>query len=267
MAIDGTTRNNTYSDRELERLREHQDDTTRGAINQIGAHAGLTQTYLVRGDDKSEREIVLAHKTATRAEGPGIIAEQAADFAVEQAAEKVLGVEVSLITLPINVLKFGYEALKHIAEDNKVGHERAGALTKDAMHIVLMGNLNGLPKEYVENQLGRYTDSEKKSNLVQSMYRALGRGDDHQALLTMQLHCDQGMNAARGMCDANLDAKAFLASHPDAAKRCAEDPAFKAGFDGVAWAKQKGPAEYGAVVKELEGRDARYEGAHVAWRA
>jgi hypothetical protein len=75
------------------------------------------------------------------------------------------------------------------------------------------------------------------------------------------------MNAARAMCDAGLAKEAYLAAHPDVAKRCAEDPAFKAGFDGVVWAKQRGPDTYDAVIKDLEARDVRYEQAHVAWRA
>jgi hypothetical protein len=266
MAIDGMTRSNAYSDRELERLHDHENDTTRGALNQLGGHAGLTQNYNVRGDDRSEREIVADHRSTVAREGLEGVALEGKDAVVDHVAEHVAEAEVGLALLPITLLKAGYEALKSVAEDNKVGHERAAALTKDAMHIVMMENLNGLPTEYVTSQLARYTESEKGSTLVRNMNLALGRDSDHQAMLTVQLHCDQGMSAARGMCDAKLDAKTFFAAHPDIAKRCADDPAFKAGFDGVVWAKQNGPDAYGAVIKELEARDVRYEQAHVAWR-
>ena len=266
MAIDAMTRSNAYSDREFGRLHDHETDTTRAALNQLGEHAGLTQNYRVRGDDRSEREIVADHKGKVAREGIGAVAGEGRDAAVEHFAEHAVEAEFGLVLLPLTLLKGGYEALKSVAEDSHVGHERAAALTKDAMHIVMMENLNGLPTDYVTGQLARYTDSEKGSTLVRNMNLALGRDSDHQAMLTVQLHCDQGMNAARGMCDAKLEPKAFLAANPDVAKRCAEDPAFKAGFDGVVWAKQNGPDAYGAVIKGLEARDVRYEQAHVAWR-
>jgi hypothetical protein len=261
-----TTSNNTYTDEEIRWLRGEEDISTSAAINQIGSHAGLTHTYRVRGDDKTEREIKLEHQKQIQKEwGETLLGEggtEGADHIMHHA-----GLETGLLMLPLTLGKLGYEMTKAVAEDNKVGHERAAALTKDAMHIVIFQNLNGLPQGFADEQLARYPESQKSSNLVKNMNRALGRDGDHRAMALIQLHCDQGMNAARAMCDANVDPKTYLAQHPDIAKRCAEDPAFKAGFDGLAWAKRKGATEYNAAVKELEARDARYEQAHVAWRA
>lgn len=100
----------------------------------------------------------------------------------------------------------------------------------------------------------RYSDDAK------ALDARLGKGDTPLMALA-QLHCDQGMSAARSMVDAKQ------AMPPKAiADRCAADPAFKAGFEAAVWASKKGPDAYHDVIKGLESRDARYEQAHVAWR-
>ncbi len=259
-------RNNVYTDQEHEHLRGYEGDSTRAALNQIGRHAGLTENYRVRGDDKSERELH-AEGRATLREALETVASKGLEELATHVLEKAAFVEVGLAALPLSLADDAFNALQHVAEDNRLGHEQAAALTKDKMHIFLLNNLNGLPAGYVAGEMKRYSEDEKTSNLVRGMNRALGRDGDHQAMLAVQLHCDQGMAAARAACDANRDPAAQLAANPGLAKRYAEDPAFKAGFDGLVWAKTKGGAEtYEQAVTSLEARDARYDAAHVAWR-
>jgi hypothetical protein len=274
-----TTEANRYEDDELRSLKGNEGRSTSAAMNQLGGHAGLTQKYTLRGDDKSERQIKAEHQNEKAIHGPGDVAKEIvsegglelAEHLAEHALEHVGDVggraAFGLLVLPVSLAKSQYDMLKEVAEDSKVGHERAHAMTRDTMHAVLLSNLNGLPTEFAQAELAKYPDSVKGSNLALKMNKALGNDGDHAAMALCQLHCDQGMNAARAMCDAGLAKETYLAAHPDVAKRCAEDPAFKAGFDGVAWAKQKGPDAYGAVIKDLEARDVRYEQAHVAWRA
>jgi hypothetical protein len=51
------------------------------------------------------------------------------------------------------------------------------------------------------------------------------------------------------------------------AKRCADDPAFKAGYDAMKWAQSKGGATLQSLSSDLDARDARYGAAGVSWRA
>jgi maltose-binding protein MalE len=80
----------------------------------------------------------------------------------------------------------------------------------------------------------------------------------------MQLHCDQGMNAARAMYEAKQTPSEYLAAHPDVAQKYQRDPAFHHGFNGMVFAHDNG--QYAEVVMGLDARDARYDAHHVAWR-
>jgi hypothetical protein len=263
----GITRSNTYTDDEIRRLHGAEDLRTNTAINRIGGHAGLTQTYHLRGDDQTTREIKEAHQRHIAEEWGLVLGEEGLIEGGLHVVDHGAAKGASLPLLPFQLLKAGYEMTKAVAEDNEVRHKLAAANTKDKMHIIILENLNGLPTGYVEKELSRYPQDEKDSNLVHEMRRTLGRNGDHQMMAVIQLHCDEGMHAARRMYEAKLEPKAFLENDPEIAKLRAEDPAFKAGFDGLVWAKtQGGPAVFDAALKDLGERDVRYASAHVTLR-
>lgn len=268
-----------YEESDFDALKGREKESTSAAINRIGRHAGLTQNYAVRGDDKSEREIKAAHHGEQAHEGSAElaktggkelathVAELLAEKSIEHAADLSARAAGGLLLMPVELVVFGYEMAKGVAEDGKVGQERARAIPTDVMHAACVASLNGLPQAFVDSELARYPDSLKNGTLARTMNDRLANDVDRRAMIVLQLHCDQGMNAARGMCDAKLEKDGFLRSNPDVAKRCTEDMAFKAGFDALVWAHGKGAESYGAVVKDLEARDARYQQHSVAWRA
>ena len=135
----------SYRDKDIEALRGHEKDSTSGAVNEIAARAGATQTHTIRGDDKTEREIHAEHKDHEGgihavAEGAG----EGAQFGVEHLIEHT-HIVYEPVMLPLSLVKFGLDAMKHVGEDDIVGHERAQAYSKDAMHAFMVGNLAGLP--------------------------------------------------------------------------------------------------------------------------
>lgn len=277
--VDGPRAALKYQDSDWDALRGHEQESSSSALNRIGQHAGLTRSYTVRGDDKTEREIKAEHKDKQMHEGleelgveggeeAGVhVAEHAVEHFAAHGADVGVRTAGGVLLLPLTLVKAGYNMAKSVAEDGEVGHERANALVKDAMHAVALANLNGLPQGYVDEQMARYPESVKRGSFATRMDDRLANAEDRHAMARLQLHSDQGMSAARRACDAGIGKDAFLKTNPDLAKRCDEDLAFKAGFDAMFWAKAKGPETYSATTTDLEARDARYEQHHVAWRA
>lgn len=261
--IDGPRNALKYEDTDWDALRGHEGESSSSALNRIGQHAGLTQTHTVRGDDKTEREIKAEHKDHQMFGAIKDLGKEGADHVL---VHLVFHADAPL-ALPVALISAAKDMMEAVGEDDLVGHERANALTGDAMHAVALANLNGLPQGFVDEQMARYPDSIKRGALATKMDARLANASDRQAMARLQLHSDQGMNAARRACDAGLDRTAFLKANPDLAKRCDEDLAFKAGFDAMFWAKSKGAETYRAVTSDLDARDARYDQHHVAWRA
>jgi hypothetical protein len=256
-----------YDKDDIDALRGHEGQSTSAAVNAIAAHTGTTQNHTIRGDDKTEREIHdeskgkatdgLKHFTITA--GTRAV-EHGAAHLVEGAALGVLGGVVMVATAAGGAVVEMVAMMHAVGEDAIAGQERAAAIPKDALHCYMLGNLAGLPREYADDELARYPESAKTSNFAKALDARLGKGDTF-LMARAQLHCDQGMVAAR----ATVDAK--QAPSKDVVARCAADPAFKAGFEAVMWARGRGPDVYKDVIAGLEARDARYEQAHVAWRA
>lgn len=161
------------------------------------------------------------------------------------------------------LMKFAYTMAVSVAHDGDTGLARSEARVKSALHTVVLGSLNGLPQGYVDEQRARYVADAPKP-LVDRMAAAMGRGDNPY-MGVVQLHCDQGISAARSMyAEGQKDVFAFLKAHPDVAQRVAEDPAFKAGFEGALYAHDHG--QYDAMMKALDERDVRYTQHNIAFR-
>jgi hypothetical protein len=266
--VDGATglsRQNSYDDSDIENMKGKETLSTNAAINRIANHAGLGDTHTIHGSDKTSKEVVAEHREAVRQEWSpasvvhealGHSAGQAAEHLAEHGAARVAFRALGGAALPVHLIVFAADMAKSVAEDSKVGHERAEAMVKSAMHTVILGCLNGLPQSYVDGKRARYA-ADAPDGLVRRMSDAIGRSDN-SLMAVMQLHCDQGMyTAGQGSAD-------YLKAHPDVATRIAADPAFKAGFEGAVYAHDH--QQYDAVMKALDARDVRYETHHVAFR-
>ncbi len=271
--VNGLSKQNNYDDSDLEAMKGREALSTNAAINRIGNHAGLSDTHALSGSDKTSSEIVAEHRAAVQKDwtpGGADVVEHGAAHAAEHFAEH--GMKEVLprlafraaagVALPIHLIQAGYEMATSVAEDSKVGHERAAALVKSAMHTVVLGSLNGLPQAFVDSQRARYA-ADAPSGLVKRMSDAMGRGDN-AFMGIIQLHCDQGIGAARAMFDAKQAPADYLKAHPELASRMADDIGFKAGFEGAMYAHEHG--QYDDVMKALAARDARYDAHHIAWR-
>jgi len=271
--IDRLSKQNDYDDGDIDSLKGHENVSTSAALNAIGNHAGLGDTHALRGRDKTSADIVTEHQAAVRgqwgfdpkeaaAHGAGAAAEHMAEHGLQSVMPRLAFRALGGLALPIHLVELGAKMAESVAADSNAGHDRAEAQVKSAMHVMILGNLNGLPRSYVDSERARYA-ADAPAGLVQRMTSALARGDNG-LMAVAQLHCDQGMNAARAMVQVKQSQPDYFAAHPDVAKRVADDAAFRAGFEGTLRARETG--EYDAAMKALDARDARYEAHHVAWR-
>lgn len=252
---------NDYNKREIDNLAGNERVSTDAAVNELANHAGVTSHYTLRGDDKTERQIKAEHGGHYLVRSLGT-----AEPALEEGGEAILEHLTHVgepVLLPLTLVTEQLKMMKEVGEDGITGHERAEAFTKDQLHVYVLGNLAGLPKDYQMEQLAKYPEMAKSSNLQTTLNKNLGHDGDHQLMALVQLHCDEGMNAARFACDTGVGKDAYLRQHPDVAKRCAEDVAYGHGFDAVFAAHAQGAAQYSEVVGALESRDARYDASHV----
>ncbi len=255
---DGVNTNNRYSDQDLSKWAGYEDSSTVRVMNQIRSDAGEHDYVEFGADDvttmatKREQEELSAKNLGLHA-GPGVLHILAAG-----AEESALGAGLIAAGVVIEVAATCKEIVG--------GDALASAEERDTMHAAMLANLD-IPQGYKDERMGdlmsRYTDGWKAGT---QKIAEEGLGADKSKMALVQIHADQGLNAARGMLDGNVDRKAYFSAHPEAAKRYATDPAFKEGFDSLVWAHHEGRAEYDAAVSGLEARDARYAQARVRFQ-
>jgi hypothetical protein len=262
--VTGISKGNYYSDRDVDALQGNEKVSTNAAINRVANHAGASEIHVLHGRDKTEGEIRSEHRDGVTKDEAAGTAGELASMGIEHIIEHVGEAEIGLVALPASLIAASYEMMKNVGEDGIVGHERAEAMPRDAMHALILGSLNGLPQGYVDGQRARLSNDAKDGSFTREMSRQLGR-KDNPMMGIMQLHCDQGLNAARTMYTANQRPSEYLAANPDIAKKYTHDAAFRHGFDGAVFAHDNG--QYADVMKALDQRDARYTAHHVAWRA
>jgi hypothetical protein len=263
--VNGITKGNYYSDRDIDALQGNEKVSTNAAINRVANHAGASEVHVLHGRDKTEGEIRSEHGHEVTKEG---VKDDVLEL-LQMGGEELLDHAVeglSLPILPLSVLKGTVEMMMKVGEDGIVGHERAEALPRDAMHALILGSLNGLPQGYVDGERARLSNDAKDGSFTREMTRQLGR-KDNAMMGIMQLHCDQGINAARTAFSAGKTPSDYLAANPDVAKKYTHDAAFRHGFDGAVYAHDKSNTQYAEMMTALDQRDARYTQHHVAWRA
>jgi hypothetical protein len=264
--VTGISNGNYYTDRDIDALQGNEKVSTNAAINRVANHAGAGEIHVLHGRDKTEGEIRSEHRGDVMKDGVGDDAKEVAQLGTEaflEHFEMAGATTASVVMLPVSTLVGTLEMMKKVGEDGIVGRERAEAMPRDAMHAVILGCLNGLPQGYVEGERSRLSNDAKDGSFTREMSRQLGR-KDNPMMGIMQLHCDQGLNAARAMYAANQRPSEYLAANPEVAKKYTHDAAFRHGFDGAVFAHDNG--QYGEIMKALDERDARYTAHHVAWR-
>jgi hypothetical protein len=264
--VSGVSKGNHYSDHDLDALKGNEKISTNAAINRVANHAGADEIHVLHGRDKTEGEIRSEHRDGVANEGFWDDIKEVGQLGTEHILEHLEmagAVDASAVMLPVSTVLGTLEMMKKVGEDGIVGHERAEAMPRDAMHAVILGNLNGLPQGYVDGERSKLSNEAKDGSFAREMSRQLGR-NDNPMMAIMQLHCDQGMTAARAMVDAKQTPSEYLATHADVAKKYTHDAAFRHGFDGAVFARDNG--QYPDIMKALDARDARYEAHHVAWR-
>ena len=270
--VNAISRQNFYSDQDLENLRGNEKTSTNAAVNRVANHAGNGDTHTIHGHDRTEADVRAGHAEEVQKEwlvaggftGASQVGEHLIEHQLEKHGARLAFRAMAGMTLPAELIDFGLDMAKSVAADAKTGHERAEARTLEAMHAFILGNLNGLPQGYVDGQRARLSKDALEGSFVRNMSAQLGKNDNGMMAI-MQLHCDQGMSAARAMFDAKTTPAEYLRANKELGQRYASDPAFKHGFDGLVYAREHGT--YDAVVSELNARDARYDAHHVAWRA
>jgi hypothetical protein len=169
---------------------------------------------------------------------------------VPPKALAVVGAAAAAAAIPLG--------LAHLS-DKKAALQNAAV--RDVLHGAMTLKLD-LPDAFKGAEMKRLGVSAARQDPAQKIADQI---TDKQRL-QLQLHCDRGMNAARDAIAAGKDKQAMLKASPEAAKKYADDPAFKAGVDAMFWAKATSPEAFTQLSSALESRDARYAQAHVAFR-
>jgi hypothetical protein len=252
---DGIDANKRYSDADLSKWAGYEGSSTVRVMNQIRKDAGYHDYVEFGSDDvtasatKREQEELSPENVALHAT-PGVL--HIVALGIEEAA---VGAGMVGAAFAVEVFATGKEII--------AGDEIRAAVDRDQMHMAMLANLDlpqGYKSEEMTKLMSKYTDGWRSG--AQHMAET-GMFADKGKMALVQIHADQGANAARRMCDAGLSRAAFATTNPEVARHYATDPAFKRGFDAIVWAKDHGQAEYKKATDSLDSRDARYTQLHV----
>ncbi len=177
---------------------------------------------------------------------------------------------VSVAALPIvgSVVAL-YAGLKMLCSENEKGQIRNETAVKEQMHVAMLSALD-LPNDFKTREMAKFTVAGQSfQGGAQRMTSALAGEAGKPTVAVLQLHADQGMDAARRLLDTYAHgAPHDLSSQPGLHDRLRTDPAFKAGFDVVLWARNQPTNDaYKTLIQGLDARDVRYEQHHIAYRA
>lgn len=260
-------RQEDFTNEELDAMR--QDPSTSEIANRARRDAGYKEKDVsVRGDDRTLNEVLhdrKSHLGKAEIVAASVHAFEVAEVVGPTAASHALhGLgRAPHVLLPIVALGAAHF---NMIELERAKAEMKDGATRDQMHAAILQRLD-VPAGYKAEEMKRL-DVMNTAQTASSKIR--NRFDDHGLGATLQLHCDQGMNAARAMIDAGQSKDAYLKANPKVAERYASDAAFHNGFDALVWAKKDStagnPASFTNAIKDLDSRDARYDRAHVTYR-
>jgi len=252
---DGIDANKRYTDADIAKWAGYEGSSTVRVMNQIRKDAGYHDYVEFGSDDVTEN----ATKREQEELSPSNLALHGTPARVHSAA---MGVEEAAVGAG---MVGGAFALELFATGKEIiaGDELRAAIDRDQMHMAMLANLDlpqGYKTEEMSKLVSKYNDGWRSG--AQKMAET-GMFADKSKMALVQIHADQGANAARKMCDSGMSRATLATSNPGVASRYATDPAFKRGFDAIVWAKDHGAAEYKAATEALDKRDDRYNHLHV----
>lgn len=255
----------SFSDEEIDAMRK--DESTSAIVNKARRDAGFKEKDVsVRGDDKTLNQVLSNRKTHVSAIEAASAAFDAMSVA-EAVGVTIPGKEALGVAPEIALPVFGLFAAHYgMYEMEKSKAEMKDGATRDQLHAAILRNLD-VPAGFKDAEMKKLDvtmTSQSAASKVSDQFK-LG---DKALVATLQLHCDEGMHAARTMLQSGKGENAFFEANPAIKKRYAEDVAFHNGFDALCWTKSKEapPGAYDAQIKNLESRDARYTAAHITLR-
>lgn len=254
----GTTRD--FSTEEYEAIRENKSSSkVLGTARQNAGQRG--EPVVVRGDDKTldqKLEDKKTHISVGEAIGSGIHAVEIGGAVAH--APKFLHGPKFIVALGVATFVGAQVAL---AEMQHTKDDIRDAATKDTLRAGMLLSLE-LPSGYVAAEVERLGVS--TANTSPSI-KIKNQIVDTPLAASLQLHCDQGVAAAEDFLVSGQSKESFLKVSPKVAQRYAEDPAFKAGFDALVWAKANAPADAKQLVSDVHSRDARYHAVNIHIRS
>lgn len=250
-----------YSKDEIDAMKK--DESTSSVLNRVRRDVGLRgPDVTVRGDDKSNPELKKAWASHD-------VPHAAVDTVVHAV---VHGAEATLLEAAVPVL-FAYTAGQNYIESKERGKDLQVNAERAAMHIALINAID-LPQGYRNVEQGRWRDV--GTGFASGAFKLVERFETtaRKEAAILQLHADRGMSAARDLIGARLIGDDYdpaelakaLAMAPDIKAKYDADPAYRAGFDAIVWAKQHDSAAYADTLKKLEARDVRYAQASISYR-
>ena len=255
---EGVDANKRYSNADIEKWAGAEGASTVRVMNEIRKDAGYHDYVEFGADDvnastiKREQEELSPENLALHGT-PGLV--HIAAMGVEEAA---VGIGMVGGAFAIEMFATGKEII--------AGDKIREAVDRDMMHGAMLANLDlcqGYKDAEMSKLQSKYTDG--WGSAMQKMAEK-GALADKSKMALLQIHADQGANAARKMLDAGTSRAAFATTNSEVAYRYTTDPAFKRGFDSIVWAHDHGPAEYAKAVGQLAARDVRYDQLHVRVR-
>ena len=267
--VGGVGSRQQFRDDELDAMR--RDESTSTIVNQARRDAGFKESDVsVRGDDRTLKEVL--HDRGTHIAlgesvgGAAHVIEVGEAVGVGEHASEALG-RWPHVAIPVVAFVAAQYGMYEMEKDKM---EMKDGATRDQLHAAILVHLE-VPTGFKQEEIARLGVSMTKQSAASKISDQFELTDKSRAA-TLQLHCDQGMNAARTMIESGGQKDAFLKANPEIAKRYAADAAFHNGFDALRWAKNDSvkpggdPASYSAAIKSLNDRDARYDEAHITCR-
>lgn len=248
-----------------------RDETTTTTVYKARRDAGFKDSDVsVRGDDRTLDEVLhdqQMHVGVGETLGGACHAIEIGEaLGVGEHAMRALG-RYPVVGIPLATFVAGQVGMYEM-EKNKM--EKKDGATRDQLHAAILVHLD-VPTGFKQEEIAKLGVDMHNQSAATKISNQIGF-DNKPYAATLQLHCDQGMNAARTMIESGGQKDSFLKANPKIADRYAADAAFHNGFDALCWAKSDSvkeggnPASYAQTLDKLNARDARYEAAHVTYR-
>lgn len=231
------------------------------------------QTVDVHGRDLSRREVaehqnghggaagyIEVGKTAIEGLDMTGLTELCAHAAIHYGANAsvIAGLEIGLVAgAPVAAFALG---MHQLAEAHEQGDEQNAAVVRENIHVATICALQ-LPEDYKIQRLDNDYKSVPRTNDSPANKMTESLLKDPKGLAVLQLHCDQGMNAARDLLASHEDVATFLKENPKIAATYVKDAAFHEGFDAYLSTKDRA-----ALDKQLNERDGWYAQSQVSFR-